>query len=72
MTYIVKPDPEIKPVVEPDKLAEFQLKRASFATRLARSSLGCAYAPPEDAGFVDRTPGEVRAAREALWGGAER
>ena len=72
MPYIANLDPDNKPIVEPDKLAELQHKRAAFAASLARSSLGCAYVPPEDAGFVDRTPDEVRTAQEALWGGAGR
>ena len=41
-------------------------RRANFATSAAQVEFGHAYVPPEYAGFVDRTPDEVRAARESL------
>ena len=35
-------------------------RRADFAAAAARTGFGNAYARPEAAGFVDRSPGELR------------
>ncbi len=47
-------------------------RRADYATSAAQVELCRAYVPPEYAGFVDRTPDEVRAARESLCVGVAR
>ena len=38
-------------------------KRASFAAGVARYEFGGSYAPPDDAGFIERSPGEIAVLR---------
>ena len=54
----------------PDKVLEDN--RAAFATGLAQSAFGAAYAPPLQADFCDRAPGEIAIIRAAGWRGAAR
>ncbi len=52
-----------------DRTTAPQCNRAAFATGLAQIAFGHPYAPPHRAEWRDRTPDEVRAARESLWVG---
>ena len=59
---------EIKPVDRSADATETPgPNKPDFATRVAQAEFGRAYVPPEHADFVDRSPGQVRAAQEEAW-----
>ena len=43
---------------------------SDFATNAAKAALGHAYARPEAASFIDRSPGEIAVIRAMRWSGA--
>ncbi len=47
-------------------------RRTAFAASAAQVELGAAYSPPDHSEFHDRSPAEVRAARESRWVGVAR
>ena len=65
--HIAPNSPSNKPDVKTPKL-----DRAAFAAGVARYEFGGSYAPPDDAGFVDRRPGEIAIIRASRWRGAAR
>ena len=62
MPNIENPLPNSNPAEPANALAQ---KRKTFAAGVARYEFGGSYAPPDDAGFVDRRPGEIAIIRAA-------
>ena len=55
-----------------DQTEALPLNRVAYATGLAQAAFGYFYAPPTRADFCDRSPDEVRAARERVGVGVAR